>query len=421
MSESLQALVALDDEVDRGLIDALVAGSADVAVLDYVDIGGPTASGFGAGDVLIVAFSDYTTQVREYVGEAARQHPGRPVVLLSPAAGNGFLRDAFSSGVDDVVALPPDSQSLAPEFIHELSFALEKAVVRRGRAVGDRRSAGGRLICVLGLKGGSGKTLTVVNLGVALADDGYRVALVDLDLQFGDLALAMGLAPERTIFDLVRSAGSLDAGKLDDFMVVHPSGARALVSPVRPDQAALVKVPLVREVLRLLQDKYDYVVVDTPPNFTAEVIAAIDMSNDVLMVATRDALALKNTKLGLETLARMDYDRDAVKVLLNRANTKVGINPGDILAVLGREVDLSVPSHRDVTCSVNEGSPIVLRRGASAGKAFRRLAKLYEDDGHVPMDASHAGSDGASPRPPAEAPAAPSAAKERRRLFRRGR
>ena len=98
----------------------------------------------------------------------------------------------------------------------------------------------GRMICVLGLKGGSGKTLTSSNLAVSLADAGHSVALVDLDLQFGDVGLTLGLRPEHTVYDLVRAGGTLDAEKLADFLTVHPSGIRALLAPARPDEAGVV-------------------------------------------------------------------------------------------------------------------------------------------------------------------------------------
>jgi len=123
----------------------------------------------------------------------------------------------------------------------------------------------------------------------------------------GVLALAMGLRPERTIYDLVRSGGSLDAEKLDDFMVEHTSGARVLLAPVRPDQAAVITVPFLAEVERLLSESYEFVVIDTSPSFGPEVIGAIDSSTDVVMVTMRDTLSLKNARLGLETLERMDY------------------------------------------------------------------------------------------------------------------
>jgi pilus assembly protein CpaE len=394
----------MDSEIDRGWIETVVAGGSEVTVLDYVDVGGPTASGYGAGDILIVACVDYSTDVHEYVAAASRQHPGRPVVMLCAALRNGYMADAFGAGVDDIVTLPTDADTMPdPAFLRELRFALEKAVVRKRGEPEAVRGTAGRLICVLGLKGGSGKTLTVSNLGVALAAAGHSVAIVDLDLQFGDLALAMGLRPERTLYDLVRSSGSLDTVKLKDFLVEHRSGAHALLAPVRPDQAGLVTVPFLREVQRLLRETHEFVLIDTPPSFTPEVISMVDAASDVLMVAMRDTLSLKNTKLGLETLERMDYDRRQVRIVLNRANTNVGIERQDILAILGCDVDVLVPSHRDVTRSMNQGESIALERGAAAGKAFRVLAQLYIDDGPKARENGAIGD------------------KHTRRLFRRGR
>jgi pilus assembly protein CpaE len=386
VSSDLQALVALDGEVDRGLIEELVARDPRVSVLDYLELGGPSASGLGAGDALIVAVADYTSEVRDFIASSNRQHPSRPIVLLCPAGvhGDGYLSEAFDNGVDDIVALPQHSDApVDPHVTRQLVFALEKAVIRR-RGVGETKaSSNRRVICVLGLKGGSGKTLTSTNLAVSLADEGHSVALLDLDLQFGDAALAMGLSPERTIYDLVRSGGSLDQEKLDDFLMEHTSGARALLAPVRPDQAAMITVPFLSEVERMLADMHDFLVIDTPPSFNPEVISAIDSSTDVLVVAMRDTLSLKNTRLGLETLERMDYDRRRVKILLNRADTNVGIEREDVLAILGRDVDVLVPSGREITRSVNQGTPIAMQRATEAARSFRQLAQLYIDDAQL--------------------------------------
>jgi len=110
-----------------------------------------------------------------------------------------------------------------------------------------------RLICILGPKGGTGKTLTSTNLSVALAESGKSVALVDLDLQFGDVGLCLGLTPEQTIFDLVRTGGSLDEEKLDGFLMTHSSGVKVLIAPSRPDHAAVVSVDFLREVYATLR------------------------------------------------------------------------------------------------------------------------------------------------------------------------
>jgi pilus assembly protein CpaE len=382
MSPSLTALVALDREVDRALIETIVARDPNITVIDYLELDGPSASGLGTGDALIVAVADYTSDARDFVIKAHRQHPQRPIILLCPSGTSGSLGEAFNNGVDDIVTLPtPLGVGVETELARQLAFTIEKAVIRkRGTATRKTAEAVRNVICVLGLKGGSGKTLTSVNLAVSLAQAGHSVVVMDLDLQFGDVALAMGLTPMRTIYDLVRSGGSLDAGKLEDFLMEHPSGARALLAPVRPDQAAMITVPFLQEVQRLLGEMFEFVVVDTPPSFAPEVISAVDTSDDVLVVAMRDTLSLKNTKLGLETLERMEYDRRRIKMLLNRANTNVGIEREDVLAILGRDVDILIPSSRDITRSINQGEPIAMQRGSDAGKAFRALAQEYIDE-----------------------------------------
>jgi pilus assembly protein CpaE len=338
------------------------------------------------GDALIVAACEYAPSARELVAAARRRDPGRPIVVLCPPAlATQALGDAFADGADDVV---PWATGDAPddEAARALAFAIEKAAIRRRGAAAPGADAERNVICVLGPKGGSGKTMTAVNLSVALAEGGHSVALMDLDLQFGDVALAMGLTPRRTVSDLVRAPGPLDAGKLEAFLVEHPSGARALLAPVAPDQAAAVTVPFLQDVQGLLGTMFEFVVIDTPPSFAPEVTAAVHASDGVLLVATRDTLALKDTRLGLEMLERMDYDRRRVTILLNRANTNVGVEREDVLAILGRDVDALVPSHRDITRSINQGEPIATRRDSEAAPAFRALAQEYVEAAGVGGD-----------------------------------
>ncbi len=230
---------------------------------------------------------------------------------------------------------------------------------------------------MLGPKGGTGKTLTATNLAVAFAQRGSRVALIDLDLQFGDVALCLGLPPEKTVYDLAQSPGAVDYDKLDAFLATHSAGVRTLIAPRRPDQASAVGAELLREVYSILRTRFDWVIIDTPPGFTAEVITSIDSSTDVVMVGMLDSLSLKNTKLGLETLELMKYDPDHIYLLLNRAHSRVGISQSDVEAVLGRTPDVFIPSDREIPRTVNEGIPIVIARPQSEpAEAFRRLADL---------------------------------------------
>jgi pilus assembly protein CpaE len=238
--------------------------------------------------------------------------------------------------------------------------------------------ASASLVAVLGPKGGTGKTLIATNLAVALAQRDANVVLVDLDLQFGDIGLALGLSPERTMYDLMKSGPPFDHEKLDRHLMKHSSGVKVLIAPTRPDQASAVSIEFLRDIYASLRTMCDAVIVDTPPGFTPEVIATIDVSTEVCMVGMLDSLSLKNTKLGLETLDLMGYDTDHVSLVLNRADSRVGITSDDVSTIVGRGPDVSVPSDREIPRSVNEGTPIVAAKpGSGAAKAFRSLADRY--------------------------------------------
>ena len=161
----------------------------------------------------------------------------------------------------------------------QLRFAMSKAIARAPRkGFGTSSGHDGRLVCVLGPKGGTGKTLTSCNLAVALALAGQKVLIIDLDLQFGDVGLCLGLPPEKTMYDLAVSGGSLDEDKLGDYVMTHDTGVDVLLAPARPDQASAITIELLRDVL-VVARHHDYVISDTPPGFTAEVIATIDASS----------------------------------------------------------------------------------------------------------------------------------------------
>jgi pilus assembly protein CpaE len=401
MKMTAHTRVVLDHEVDRAVVETLLSSSTQLDVTDYVELHEAQQTNGDASDALIVACASFTPAVSEYVRAARRLHPERPVLLVCTAETNGYVSDALACGVDDIVTLPPDADPrLAQAMSHQLVFTVEKAMARQNGVQAITGQKLGRMICVLGLKGGGGKTLTSSNLAASLADAGHSVALVDLDLQFGDVGLALGLSPERTLYDLVRSGGSLDAEKLADFLTVHPSGIRALLAPARPDQAGVVTADFLKDVYPLLRATHEFVIVDTPPSFTPEVIGAVDASTEVCIVAMLDSLSLKNSKLGLETLELMDY-AGSVRFLLNRADSSVGISREDVVAIMGRAPDILVPSDRNITRSVNQGEPIaLLHRRSEAARSFSALAGLYIADQQAPnMGAS----------------------RRRRRLFRRAR
>ena len=374
MTQTIRTLVALDEGVDRDALQAMLPIDPEIQIVGLVDglEDSWTTLQETPTDLLIVACPGSSDRVLFLVDGAVKQRPERPVVVFcDDGSANGFVQRAFEAGADDFLTLPQ-----APE---DVLFALRKAVARRQGASSTSGVALSPMICVLGPKGGTGKTLTSCNLAVSLAQSGHRVAVVDLDLQFGDVGLALGLAPERTLYELAKSGGSLDDEKLDGYLATHPSGARALIAPTRPDHAGVVTTEFLREVYAALRTSHEYVIVDTPPGFTPEVIASIDSSSHVCMVGMLDSLSLKNTKLGFETLELMGYDAERMRLVLNRADSRVGITHDDVVSIIGRKPDVLVPSDRDIPRSVNQGTPIVVAKARSdAAKAFRSLAALYE-------------------------------------------
>lgn len=323
-------------------------------------------------DAILIACGAPSDEVLDLVTAEASSLTPMPVIVLCGGDPGEFVHRVFEAGADDILALG-DVAGMG----RQLSFAVEKALTRRTAPAPSADAEGGEVICVLGPKGGTGKTLTSSNLAVALAKQGKRVALVDLDLQFGDLGLVMGLAPERTIFDLVTSGGSLDGPKLNAFMAKHESGVEVLLAPTRPDQASAITPDFLRDLYQVMRTRFDSIVVDTPPGFTAEVIATIDVASVICLIGTLDAPSLKNAKLGAETLELMGYPADRVRVVLNRADTKVGVSHADVVHVLGRAPDVLVPSSRDVVRSVNAGQPIVASSPRSeAARAFEALATI---------------------------------------------
>ena len=372
MNQSIKTLVALETNVSFDMIQAALPNDSSLTVVGMIeglDEAWTTLQETTA-DLVIVACVGYSDRALYLIEGAVRQRPSRPVVVFTQGSPNGFVRRVFEVGADDVVLLPETQEGV--------KFALQKAMARKEGATGVGSLATGPLVSVLGPKGGTGKTLVSTNLAVALATRGRRVALVDLDLQFGDVGLCLGLSPERTIYDLVKAGGTIDADKLEGYMTEHSSGLRALLAPSRPDQAASVSVELLRDVYSVLRSTYDYVIVDTPPGFTPEVIATIDSSSDVCLVGMLDSLSLKNTKLGLETLDLMGFDLGRMRLILNRSGSRVGITTDDVRTVIGREPDVLIPSDREIPRAVNEGTPIVLAKpGSEAARAFGKLADSF--------------------------------------------
>jgi pilus assembly protein CpaE len=238
---------------------------------------------------------------------------------------------------------------------------LAAAMREQGPGGGTPGGPRGRIITVFSAKGGCGKTTLATNMAAALADKGRReVCLVDLDLAFGDVAIALQLFPAHTIADAVPLGEYVDFGAVQALLTPHSPGLTTLVAPVEPGSGEAIPASLVSRVLQVLRDHFDYVIVDTPPAFDDHVLSAFDLSDIVALIATLDIPALKNLKLTLETMDLLNYPRDRWRIVLNRADSKVGLAINEVEKSLRASISAQLPSSRDVPAAINRGVPIVL-------------------------------------------------------------
>ncbi len=333
----------------------------------------------------MVLFSPTVADVTELLEESQSARPEMALIVAMPGPPNGFISEALKAGAHEIVILPADGHSIAAA-VHTALARVE----RDEQTAISRAEVGTQapLVVVLGPKGGVGKTTVATNISTQLATEGRRVLLIDLDLQFGDVGLVLGVEPDRTIYDLVTASGAMDGDKLRGFLRRSVDGVEALLAPVRPDQAEAVTIAGLGELLDIARTEFEIVIVDTPPAFTPTTIAAIDRAQHVVMVGALDLPGMKNMKVGLETLQLMGFPRENVTVALNRSDTKVGLDSSDVKQILGRAPDVAIPSDRALPRSVNMTRPIVMSDPKTPpAKALKGLAERLSSHLLDPKDA----------------------------------
>ncbi|GAB3196826.1 hypothetical protein GCM10027062_06960 [Nocardioides hungaricus] len=298
---------------------------------------------------------------------------GRPtvsVVLARDAIDAALLTRAIKAGARDVVPHTDlDAVAAASARAHQLYVAL------RGSAA-PSTPPGGRVVTVFSPKGGVGKTTMAVNLALALAGRGARrVCLVDLDLAFGDVAITLQLFPTHSIEHAIGSEDTLDSSLIDSLLTRHEDGLMVLPAPPQPDVRERITPALVSRLLAMLRETFEFVVVDTAPAFDEPTLAALDETDECVVVATLDVPTLKNVRVALETLEVLGIARGHRHLLLNRADEAVGIGPAKVESILGMSVAAQVATSVDIAAATNAGTPIVSGRpDHPSSAAIRGLA-----------------------------------------------
>jgi Flp pilus assembly CpaE family ATPase len=355
-SSAGEMLFSIDGEVHAADNIGAAAKLLDSDPNETLVVIGPRAV---TGDAL--AFSAALRLMRPAVG----------VILARKEVDVTLLTQALQSGVREVVQAG-DHSALAAAC--RRSYEISRRML--APAVSDD-STPGQIITVFAAKGGCGKTTLAINLGVALARQATRrVCVVDLDLAFGDVAISVQLDPVRTMVDALPMAGHLDVTGAASLLAHYQPGLEMLLAPVTPGDGEKIPPRLVGELLALLRTMFDYIVVDTPAQFSEHVLTAMDVSSQLVLLTTPDVPALKNLRVALDMLDLLSYPRQIRSVILNRSDSKVGLSHDHVERVVRHPTAAHIPSSRAVPISINKGVPITLDSpGHPVSQAITKFAQ----------------------------------------------
>ena len=351
-------------------LEQLAATLADEPTVELVGTAEHVRDGAAAlagGHLNVVLHATRGGELPEHDLAAIREYTRAPIVLLASGDASALLDAALEAEVADVVPLPQLPENVV--------FAIRKAS-RPARRAGDNGRRG-KVITVFSPKGGTGKTVTATNLAASLAKhESKSTLLLDLDLQFGDAAIMLGLEPEKTIHDLVVAPGELDSEKLTGYTARHTSGVEVLPAPLRPEEAELVTETKLARLLDVARESFDVIVVDTSPFFHGPMLATLDRTDALLLLCALDVPTVKNVRLSLETLELLSFPKERIRLVLREAAGEVGMKPREVEDALRVKVAFELPTDKGVPLAVNRGKPLVLAEtGAPFSKAMRELGK----------------------------------------------
>jgi pilus assembly protein CpaE len=314
-----------------------------------------------------------------------KEYPGTYVALVAESM-PGLLEKALRAGVRDVVA--PSAE--IPVIFDLLSRGLESAQQRKAVVPaadvpetptaadipGDRH-----IITVMSPKGGVGKTLTAVNLACSLASvHRNEVVLVDLDLQFGDVASSMHIAPEHSMVDAARGVGRGESSLIKVFLSNHDSGVFLLAAPDDPALADDISYDASVAIIRQLSQAFPYVIVDTAAGLDAHALSVAEVSTDLLFVSSVDVASVRSLRKTLDALDKLGMRKQRRHLVINRSDTMGGARVEDVETALAMQSVTSIHNNQTVLTQVNQGSPIAYSDPKSAmSKSFQQIAKVFSE------------------------------------------
>ena len=396
MADQIRVLVVDDIPETRDHLTKLLGFESDI------DVVGSAASGREALEMAARLAPDVVLMdinMPDMDGIAATEQlasvaPGAAVVMMSVQGEADYLRRSMLAGAREFLVKPFSSDELTASIRQVSSRERDKqsrmavtTVAATGNTTPGRAGDPGEpglIVAVFSPKGGVGRTTVAVNLAVAAATElGKKVVIMDGSFQFGDVGVLLNLNPKsKSIADLIPE---LDAGELesiDTFLINHTAGIRVLLAPPSPETAEMITAAGVKKVLERLRADHDLVVVDCTSYFNDTTLAILDAADVILTMLSLEITSIKNMRLFLEVAEQLGYESGKVRLVLNRADSALGIRVADVEHSIGRKVDETVVSDgRSVVYALNRGVPFFLsNREAQVSQDILRLARSVVGD-----------------------------------------
>lgn len=295
------------------------------------------------------------------------QAPNTQVIIMSVQSEQEYLRRAMLAGAREYLIKPPDTDELVRSIRHVYKLRQSRPQAVPAQAASTAATAkGGQVVAVFSPKGGAGCTVIAANLAVALKRiTGKRVALLDGNVVFGDIGVTLNIVANKTIADLAPRTGDLDAQLLDDVLATHASEVRVLLAPPDSQSGEEITADQLRAIVDTLRDHYDYVVVDTQTTYDDRTLTLLDAADRIVALMTLELSTIKNVKQFLEIAAPLGYADDKLMLVLNKADSRLGIRADGLEQQLRHKIAAQIGNApHDVTLSLNQGVPLVWNRQA---------------------------------------------------------